>query len=84
MKKLIALSATMLVAAAGASFAEPIETPVGTAEVSESGVILDGAAGNPDPIDGYITADGSGICASDEGSPYDETSHEEDGATCGP
>lgn len=40
---------------------------------TDNGVALDGAEGNPDPLDGFITIDlenGSG-CASDEGS-YDD------------
>lgn len=82
MKKLIALTAALAMAAAGASFADPTDVAgLGTVEASESGVIIDGAEGNPDPLDGYITADGNGVCASDEGSPYDEV---DDGATCGP
>jgi hypothetical protein len=75
---------TLFVAAAAASLtfgtfgsasAEEVCTDVGCASVAEGDyiLVLDGAEGNPDPADGYISVDGAGtVCAEDEGSPGDE------------
>lgn len=48
-------------------------TDIGRACTTDNGVAVDGAEGNPDPLDGFITIDttNGGGCASDEGS-YDD------------
>jgi hypothetical protein len=49
-----------------AAHAAPLPTPLGTATVNESGyvVLLDGDAGNPAPLGGYlgVTTDGGVDC----------------------
>ena len=44
---------------------------------TDTGVAVDGAEGNPDPLDGFITVDATngGGCASDDGS-YDDPKQE--------
>ena len=58
---------------AAASFipatADPlVPTPIGELHVHGSQIEADGASGNPDPLDGYLTVDGRGICGADNGS----------------
>jgi hypothetical protein len=81
MKKRFALFAGAAMIVAGVvstGQAAPVCTDVGCVTVNEGGyaLILDGAAGNPDPLDGYISVSGGGqLCADDTGSsPDDENS----------
>lgn len=57
--------------------AECVEIDLGNACVADdaSSVTLDGDAGNPDPLDGWIVITPGGahlVCANDQGSPSDE------------
>lgn len=79
MKKIFGLVLLLVLAIAivpAVSQAECVsDLGVATACADDSGVSLDGDAGNPDPLDGYITVSTDGdVCASDEGSPGDEDS----------
>lgn len=85
MKKLIALlfAGGIVVGGAFSASADPIETDAGSATVNEGGyvLLLDGAPGNEDPLDGYagIDDDGNAQC-SDEGDGY---TYDEDGNRTG-
>lgn len=64
MKKfLLGAVVAMLALAPLASLAETVETPIGSVTANSDGgtggeVYLDGAAENPDPLDGYIGVEG--------------------------
>lgn len=57
--------------------AECVPTAAGTACASESGIVLDGDAGNPGPLSGWVTVSSGGqVCSDDNGSPDNSTSPE--------
>lgn len=71
MKKIAALLAgAFVLGSVGVAGAEQVATPIGTAYVNEGGYVVfaDGDAGNPDPVDGYISVSSGGrVCADDNG-----------------
>lgn len=77
MKKILGILALMVMALSVAPMISSADdctsTDIGRACTTEDGVAVDGAEGNPDPLDGFITVDlnNGGGCASDEGS-YDD------------
>lgn len=81
MKKFVLLIAAGMLAATGFVLAPAsaddaaLNTPIGNAGSGEAGeaLILDGATGNPDPADGYISVseDGTVSCEAD-GGPYND------------
>lgn len=76
MKKLalLAVAAVAALGGIGSASADPILClDIGCAGVGADGyiIVLDGAAGNPDPIDGYIgIGDGWSFACDDEDGPY--------------
>ena len=86
MKKRFALFAGAAMIVAGVvstGYAETVCTDVACAAVNENGYAasLDGADGNPDPLDGYIAVEGDGtVCADDGYSP----GHPDSSPICSP
>lgn len=75
MRKLVLVLAVLAVVLplTGAA-AAPVCTPAGCATVNEGGymLVLDGAAGNPDPADGFVSVSNSGrVCSDDNGTADD-------------
>lgn len=77
--RVLLVGATAAGAFAAASFVPThadtlVPTPVGNLNVNGGSQIeADGAADNPDPLDGYLTVDSRGICAADNGSAASHT-----------
>lgn len=76
MKKLallLVVLAAFVLPLAGAT-ADPVCTDAGCVTAGEGGyvLVLDGAAGNPDPADGFISvSDGGQVCSDDNGTADD-------------
>lgn len=75
MKKMLGILSMLVLALSVAPMVSSADdctsTDIGRACTTDTGVAVDGAAGNPDPLDGFITVGTDGACASDEGS-YDD------------
>ncbi|MGH7820853.1 MAG: hypothetical protein ACREQ9_13885 [Candidatus Binatia bacterium] len=90
MRSMLLAAAIAVLAIAGTSGADVVCTDLGCASVNEGGyvVVADGAAGNPDPADGFISVSSDGVvCADDNGTADDgdpNNGPESQSPTCAP
>jgi hypothetical protein len=69
--------------------AETVCTDLGCVTVNEGGyaIVIDGAASNPDPLDGFISVGSGQVCADDNGTADDgdpSNGPESESPTCAP
>lgn len=91
MKKLVlGVVAAAVMGFAGSASAAPVCAPLACVTANEGGyvAVVDGDAGNPDPIDGFASvSEGGQVCADDNGTADDgdpENGAESASPTCAP